>query len=138
MQTNVERLIEQLQEHDIRPSHHRIRILQYLSDNLDHPTVDQIYTALKAELPTLSKTTVYNTMTILTEKGLVHQFNYGDNEAQYDLITMEHGHFKCERCGTLYDFEFAASDCIENELEGFAIKDKEVYFKGICKDCLSQ
>lgn len=136
MQVNTEDIIERLIEKDIRPSHYRIRILQYLHEDTNHPTVDQIYTALKDELPTLSKTTIYNTLSLFKKSDLLTRFTYDDNEAQYDLRTNEHGHFKCEECEKLYDFEFKFGDCVNNELNGFIINSKDVYFKGICKECL--
>lgn len=136
MSVNTEKIIERLIEKDIRPSHQRIRILQYLHEDMDHPTVDQIYTALKGELPTLSKTTIYNSLSLFKESDLITQFTYDDNEAQYDLRTKEHGHFKCEKCEKLYDFEIALGDCVNNELDGFVVKNKDVYFKGVCRDCL--
>lgn len=138
MQTNVEKLIEQLQEHDIRPSHQRIRILQYLHEDKNHPTVERIYTVLKFEMPTLSKTTIYNTLSLFKESELITQFTFDENEAQYDLRTNEHGHFKCEECEKLYDFEFAFGECVNNDLKGFVINSKDVYFKGICKECLNK
>ena len=55
-------VIERLQSHSIKPSVQRIAIMQYLMDHHTHPTVDEIYTALAPGMPTLSKTTVYNTL----------------------------------------------------------------------------
>ena len=49
-----------LKKHNIKPSYQRMKIFQYLLDNHNHPTVDTIYRALCTEIPTLSKTTVYN------------------------------------------------------------------------------
>lgn len=136
MQITTQEVVDQLVNHNIKPSPYRIRILQYLYEAMSHPNVDAIYTALKDELPTLSKTTVYNTLNILVDAELVKQFNYKDNEAQYDLITKEHGHFICEQCGELYDFDFTIGECADKSLSEFMIKSKEVYFRGICKDCL--
>ena len=55
-------VIERLQSHSIKPSVQRIAIMQYLMDYHTHPTVDEIYTALAPGMPTLSKTTLKNTM----------------------------------------------------------------------------
>ena len=57
-----------LKDHDIKPSYQRMKIFQYLLDNHVHPTVDTIYKALCPEIPTLSKTTVYNTLNLFVEK----------------------------------------------------------------------
>lgn len=56
---------EQLIEHNIRPSVQRVAIMQYLLDHRTHPTADDIYTELVKTMPTLSRTTVYNTLQLL-------------------------------------------------------------------------
>lgn len=57
------------------------------------------------------------------------------DEARYDADTSDHGHFKCEKCGTVYDFKFNMSDLVYTDLEGFEIKSKDLYFKGLCPKC---
>lgn len=58
----MEVVVERLQGHNIKPSVQRIAIMKYLMEHRTHPTVDEIYTALSPTIPTLSKTTVYNTL----------------------------------------------------------------------------
>lgn len=65
----MEIVVERLQGHNIKPSVQRIAIMKYLMEHRTHPTVDEIYTALSPTIPTLSKTTVYNTLKILSEQG---------------------------------------------------------------------
>ena len=65
----MEVVVERLQGHNIKPSVQRIAIMKYLMEHRTHPTVDEIYTALSPTIPTLSKTTVYNTLKILSEQG---------------------------------------------------------------------
>ena len=64
-----------LKKHDIKPSYQRMKIFQYLLDNHNHPTVDTIYKALCTEIPTLSKTTVYNTLNLF-----IQFYNMKNNE----------------------------------------------------------
>ena len=64
---------QSLQEKNIRPSLLRIKILEYLISVKTHPTVDEIYDKLLPEIPTLSKTTVYNTLKLLVEAGFPKQ-----------------------------------------------------------------
>ena len=56
------KVIEYLEEHDVKPSVQRIAVMDYLMTHRTHPTVDEIYHALEKQIPTLSKTTVYNTL----------------------------------------------------------------------------
>lgn len=120
----------------IKPSYQRIRIFRYLIENQTHPTVDQIFSALHKELPTLSKTTVYNTLALFVDKKLVRALTIEENELKYDIIVEDHGHFKCQSCGKLFDFHIKLDDYIPKELNKFVINDKNVYFNGICPDCL--
>lgn len=136
MEKGDDNLINELTSRQIKPSYHRVRVLQYLTENRNHPTVDQIFLDLRKELPTLSKTTIYNTLNLFVEAKLVRQFTFAENEAQYDLVLDEHGHFKCEICGILYDFQININDSDAEGLDGFKIAEKNVYFQGVCKGCL--
>lgn len=129
-------ILNELKKKKIRLSHQRLKVLEYLTENKVHPTVDQIYNALHEEIPTLSKTTVYNTLNSLIEADIVRAINIEGNETRYDINTHNHGHFKCEKCKKIYDFSVDIDSLNANELDGFLIKVKQVYFKGICKDCL--
>lgn len=130
-------LAKELKSRNIRLSHQRLKVLEYLSENHCHPTVDQIYTSLHKEIPTLSKTTVYSTLGALADAGMVKPINIEGNEIRYDITVEDHGHFKCESCGTIYDFP-ADLSCLESKaLHGFQIKEKNVYFKGTCPMCLA-
>jgi Fur family peroxide stress response transcriptional regulator len=121
---------------NIKPSYQRIRIFRYLIENQNHPTVDQIFSALQKELLTLSKTTVYNTLDLFVDKKLVRPLTIEENELRFDINVEDHGHFKCESCGQLFDFHIKLDDYIPQELNKFVINDKNIYFNGICPDCL--
>lgn len=137
MNPTFKSLLNLLKSKGIRLSHHRLKVLEYLANNFSHPTVEQIYIALHEESPTLSKTTVYNTLNLLVEVGLVRVINIEDNETRYDITTKNHGHFKCESCGKIYDFGIDLDSSPIEELKSFKINYKDVYFKGICPSCLS-
>lgn len=137
MKISFDELKNELKKRNIHLSYQRLKVLEYLTHNYCHPTADQIYTNLQKKIPTLSKTTVYNTLRVLTEAGLVRIITIEDNETRYDIETTLHGHFKCESCGTIYNFQIDIDLLRSNELDYFQINDKSVYFKGICPNCLS-
>lgn len=130
-----EELIECLKKHDIRPSNIRIKILKYLLENKIHPTADDIYKGLINEIPTLSKTSVYNTMNLFLEKGIVVDLALDQKELRYDINTNFHGHFKCDKCGNIYDFPILINFPTKDQLEGFVITNKDVFIYGTCKKC---
>ena len=94
-----------LQDYGIRPSLTRVLIYDYLRQHRTHPTADEIYSALSPEAPTLSKTTVYNTMKLLSEKGVIKTITIEEQQARFDACTDTHGHFLCKDCGKVFDFD---------------------------------
>ncbi len=133
----MEDVIKKLIEHGINPSYHRIRILSYLLEHKkEHPSADMIYRALIKEIPTLSKTTVYNTLNLFVKKGLVIPITIDEQETRFDIDTEPHGHFLCVKCGRIYDVGKCSALFDKNEIEGHKILECRVYLRGICKDCL--
>ena len=130
-------IAERLINSHIKPSYSRIKIMEYIVNERSHPTVEEIYNELLIELPTLSKTTVYNTLYVLMKAKLIRLITIEENETRYDADLSEHGHFKCERCGSIYDFCISLENNSIEGLNGFLIDDKNVYFKGVCQSCLA-
>lgn len=127
----------ELKKRKVRFSEERLKILEYLVCDRSHATADQIYCALRIDLPNLSKTTVYNTLKALLQAGMIREIEIDDHETRYDFSTDNHGHFKCESCGTIYDFSIDIDSLNSGDLESFKINDRNVYFKGVCPGCLS-
>lgn len=127
-----------LKEHGIKPSYQRMQIYKFLLENKIHPTVDTIYKALCDEIPTLSKTTIYNTLNTFVEKGIVSVIVIEENETRYEANMTLHGHFKCNDCGNIYDIFLDTSSLDLTQLANFDIKEKHIYFKGTCEHCLKK
>lgn len=132
-----EELIEYLKKYHIKPSNIRIRVLKFLLMSQTHPTADDIYNSLIEEIPTLSKTSIYNTINLFLEKGIVNGLSLDQKELRYDTNTSFHGHFKCDKCGNIYDFPVTINFPTKDELKDFVINNKDVFFYGICKKCNS-
>jgi Fur family transcriptional regulator, peroxide stress response regulator len=133
-------LKEMLVKSGISPSYHRLKIFEYLWDNRTHPTADDIYNEIIKQIPTLSKTTIYNTLKTLGEKGLVSSITIEDNEVRYDADISFHGHFKCNACGDLLDIDpenipLEKKSSSVKKIQGHLITEKQIYYKGICKKC---
>jgi Fur family transcriptional regulator, peroxide stress response regulator len=129
-------IVERLKSSSIKPSYARIKIMEYLLKHPVHPTVEEIYQNLVKEIPTLSKTTVYNTLDLFIRHGLARMITIEENETRYDAETGHHGHFKCETCGGIYDFLVEEDGWHTRGIKDFVVTEKHVYFKGICKKCL--
>lgn len=125
-----------LKSQGIRPSFHRMKILEYLLKERNHPTVDTVFDALKSMFPTLSRTTVYNTMKLFLSHGVVQALTIEEKEVRYDADTSLHGHFKCVVCGSVYDFGVEEEIKKFMHLKDFQINEHYIFLKGVCKRCL--
>lgn len=125
-----------LMRYSIRPSVQRTAIMEYLMNHKSHPTVDEIYLALNPSIPTLSKTTVYNTLNLFCEKGAVQVLTIDDKNARYDADVSKHGHFYCRSCGKVHDvFNMNPESYTIPYSEDFTVDAVEVSYYGICKAC---
>lgn len=136
----MKRLKDALEEKGIKPTFQRLKILEYISSNKDnHPTVEMIYEELLKDIPTISMTTVYNTLNIFLGKGLVDAITITGTEARYDLNKRSHHHFLCKKCGKITDVDVTCPFSEGKKSQhGHRIEEVHGYFKGLCKDCLKR
>lgn len=126
---------------DIHPSQQRISIMEFLFKNRIHPTVEEIFEALNPKMPTLSKTTIYNTLKLFVEKGAVQMIGIDEHNARFDADMESHAHFLCQECGRIYDIALPQHEVETEEggvrpvLEDFEVKETQIYYKGICPKC---
>ncbi|HRZ98570.1 MAG TPA: transcriptional repressor [Paludibacter sp.] len=121
---------------NIKPSVQRTAVMEFLLNNRIHATVDEIYVALSPDMPTLSKTTVYNTLDLLVKKGAVQMLSIDEKNARYDADTSNHGHFFCQSCGKVSDIFNLNPALFEIPYHpNFKIKTVEISYTGICKEC---
>ena len=131
--------IKLLTEKKLRPSVQRVEILAYLLDKKNHPTVDMIYSDLHPSFPTLSKTTVYNTLRLLESEKLVQTIGIEETELRYDADISNHLHFKCLHCKNVYDIFSISPQPIDSLLpKGFLLTKTQINIWGICEKCNSQ
>jgi len=127
---------DELLKKGIRPSYQRIRIMEILQQRVTHPTAYEIFQNLSQEIPSLGKATVYNTLHTFVKAGLVRVVNIDDNEMRYDIMLANHGHFRCKSCGSIFNFAIDIEGLPVDGLEHFEITQKDVYFIGLCPNCL--
>jgi Fur family peroxide stress response transcriptional regulator len=134
MNTNREAIKKALEDKNIKPTFPRLKILEYLLAAISHPTVEEIYRHLVKEIPTISKTTIYNTLQNFVNSGLVVQLLSGP-EARFDALLKPHHHFVCNDCGRVIDIEVVCPNLCRKEIDGHQIKDIQGYFCGVCSKC---
>ena len=138
MDKPLQEIVNELKKRNIRPSYQRLKILEYLMKERYHPTAEGIYFDLHKKIPTLSKSTIYNTLNLFIEKKLLKEVSIENNETRYDIILTNHGHFKCDKCGEIIDFKVNIDDFIAENLNDYKIQEKNVTFKGICPKCFKE
>lgn len=133
-------ITEKIIKSGIRPSIQRIQVYGFLCRNPIHPTVDTVYTALAPSIPTLSKTTVYNTLKLLAEHNLVQTITIENEELRYDADTSNHLHFKCKKCNEVFDVHYSDTNHLyslfEQQLpQGFKADKIQTCIWGTCSSC---
>lgn len=121
----------------IKPSQQRLEILKYLMTHYTHPTVEEVYNALAKRMPTLSLTTVYNTLRMFAERKVAQMLTIDDHRVCYDGQTQPHVHFFCRRCGKVLDLPGVVAPEVEDgyTVNGCLIDEAQLYYKGLCADC---
>ena len=122
----------------VKPSVQRLAIMDYLLTHRTHPSIEEIYLALCDDIPTLSKTTVYNTLKLFVEHGAAQMLTIDERNVNYDGDISHHSHFLCRKCNKIYDMPASKDDekiqSINNE--GFRVDEVQLYYKGICPSCM--
>lgn len=104
-------VIQMLKTKDLKATPQRISVLKELGQK-KHPTMDDLYEALRRENPSMSLATVYKNIATLKEKGVVIEVNVADGKMRYDIYSKPHIHIVCQGCGAIEDV-----DCDANLLQ---------------------
>jgi Fur family ferric uptake transcriptional regulator/Fur family peroxide stress response transcriptional regulator len=136
MHVSTSAVIEHLTAHDIRPSAQRIAIMRYLMENRVHPSADTIYSELITENPTLSRTTVYNTLWLLADKNAVLALTIDRNNTRFDYSEHPHAHFLCHECGQIFDVPANMSPIIQSDSQTtLHVEQMYIHYIGLCGKC---
>lgn len=129
-------LKEELLKAGIRPSVQRLAIFEFVRSSCQHPTAEVVYEALCDELGSLSLTTVYNTLKLFVDAGLISMLTIDDTFRCFDGNRCCHAHFRCNNCGTITDHEMKKGllSLVEG-LDGYTVSDVQLYLKGTCPNC---
>jgi len=128
-----------LHEAEIAPTAQRRVIAQAIRDNTGHPDAETIYHLARQIDPHLGIATVYRTLKLFAEKGLVDRHDFGDGRARYEVAPeSHHDHLICVRCGTVVEFARDRIEELQEEVareEGFDLLDHRMELYGLCGEC---
>jgi Fe2+ or Zn2+ uptake regulation protein len=124
-------IIDQLTRLGIRPSAQRVAIAAYVLATEEHPSADLVWTRVKATLPVVSRATVYNTLKLFVEKGLLQELVLAPGHSVYDPKVEPHHHFLDDISGAIHDVPFEAVQVSRvQDLPGFEVRDYSVVLRG--------
>ncbi len=98
-------VVELLRSHKITPTQQRIEIAQILFSKPQHLSAEQVLSLVNQQHPVVSKATIYNTLGLFTEQGLIREVNIDSTKVVYDSNTLPHHHFYNLDTGQLTDIE---------------------------------
>jgi Fe2+ or Zn2+ uptake regulation protein len=120
-----------LREHGINPSAQRVAVARYVLHTPDHPSADEVWMRVKKRFPHISRATVYNTLNLLVEQGLLQQLVLTEGCVVFDPNMNNHHHFVDERTGEICDVPWDAVKVSNVEkLEGFDVTNYQVVMRG--------
>ena len=134
----MDKYVNFLRSNGIKITPQRLEILKYLDSHRNHPTADMIYSALKEKNPSLSRTTVYNTLDTLRKHNLINALTISESELRFDSIINPHHHFLCKECGEIVDIDVECPHLKEILKGGHRIDEVHGYFKGVCEKCMTE
>ena len=113
-------------------------VLDALKKLNSHPTIDEVYTAIHAEHPSISRMTVYRNLRQLAANGTIRKVTLSDGLERYDERISQHYHFKCKNCGGILDVDIKYLDGINDTVQGkygVQVDEHDVVFSGACLRC---
>jgi Fe2+ or Zn2+ uptake regulation protein len=123
--------LQALAEHGIHPSAQRAAVADYVLYTTEHPSADQVWAAVKRGFPMLSRATVYNTLNLFTEKGLLRELVLAEGKVVFDPKLDPHHHFLDEETGEIIDVPWSALDVRRvHSLSGFDVREYQVVMRG--------
>lgn len=139
----IEKLKNNLKEKGYKLTPQRRAIVDMIIRNEgNHLTTEELYDLVKKECPEIGLATVYRTVQLLEEIGVICKLDLNDGCSRYELVHEEenhqHHHLVCTSCGKVIEVQADLLDVLEHEIEGkynFRITNHSVKFFGVCDQC---
>jgi Fur family transcriptional regulator, iron response regulator len=120
-----------LRDKGIQPSAQRLAVAEYVLRTEAHPSADQVWAAVRESFPMISRATVYNTLNLFVEKGLLKQHVLAEGRVVFDPRVDPHHHFIDEGTGAIHDVDWGAVEVRRvGELRGLDVREYQVVMRG--------
>lgn len=135
----VNEMIDLLRHSGLRVTPQRRAMCRTLAGDTSHPTAQTLYERLKPQFPSLSLATVYNTLQILVDAGIIHEIGAaGDGAMHYDADASPHVNLVCTNCGRIDDFHETTLKRVTQRVtqqSGYQVYGARVVYYGLCPEC---
>lgn len=138
VQQRLEAFKESAKQAGVKLTHQRLEILRVVASSEEHPSAEAVYNAVKPHLPTVSLDTVYRTLWLLADLGLLTTVGARQSGVRFDANIGHHHHYRCMRCGLLRDFDSSELNSlpIPESVQQFGeVMSTHIEVRGICADC---
>ena len=122
----------------VKLTHQRLEIFREVASSLDHPDAESVFRAVRRRLPTLSLDTVYRTLWMLNDLGLITTLGPRRERVRFDANLDHHHHYVCTRCGLTRDFTSSGLGALRVPVavrELGRVITTQVEVRGICSRC---
>jgi Fe2+ or Zn2+ uptake regulation protein len=118
----------------------RLRIFEALREHDEHPTAEAVWEVVRADMPSMSLKTVYQTLHELAELGEIQHLDLGTGASRFDTNLDTHHHLVCDECGRVRDLyaDFADVRVPKATAHGYEVWSTEIVFRGRCPECASR
>jgi Fur family peroxide stress response transcriptional regulator len=126
------------QEAGLKLTHQRLEIFREVASTEDHPDAETVFRGVRERVPTVSLDTVYRTLWLLEDLGLISTLGPRRERARFDANLDCHHHFVCENCGLVRDFEHDEFEALEAppEVKRLGrVSRVSVEVTGTCRSC---
>lgn len=143
----INKLKEELKDKGYKLTPQRRAILNSIikSEEHRHLTAEEIYDLVKRNCPEIGLATVYRTVQLFEEMGVLVRLDLDDGCSRYELVDEneehQHHHLICNKCGKVIEVEGDLLEELENNIENtykFRVLDHTVKFYGICENCYKE
>lgn len=112
----------------------RAAVYEYIHNNYAHPSVDNVWVHVKQKLPAVTRESVYRILNEFAGRGIIQRLDHLDM-ARYDSRTEPQGHFICELCGEITDFDFPEAAITFTDSPCGEVRHVELRLSGLCSKC---
>ena len=124
-----------LREKHIQPSAQRVAVASYVLHTHEHPSAELVFKRVRAQFPWISRATVYNTLNLFVEKGLLQRLTIAEDSVVFDPVTETHHHFIDEETGAIHDVPWERVQvCNLDSLHDYDIRQYQVVMRGKLKE----